>query len=71
MDPELSQGKAFKEAALNGAQVTALVEVASRVGAGDLPKQGASAILQTAFNLSPEETAAILAGTARNPNVAS
>lgn len=48
---------------LNGAQVTSLVSIATSVAKGELPRESALAIIETAFGLPPEEAAAILAGT--------
>jgi len=52
---ELSQ-----ETVLNGAQVTALVEVTQTVAAGTLDKGSAKAILEAAFNLTPERASEII-----------
>jgi len=42
--------------ALNGAQVTALVEIALKVATGELPRESAKAIARAAFPLVSEET---------------
>lgn len=51
---------AVQSAALNGAQVTALVEIALKVATGELPRESAKAIAGAAFPLvSPAQLAAI------------
>ena len=46
--------------ALNGAQVTSLVEVIERVALGTLPKASAKAIIRAAFNLDESIVNAII-----------
>jgi phage-related protein (TIGR01555 family) len=46
--------------ALNGAQVTSLVEVIKAVAAGEIPANSAQRILELAFQLSPSDAAAMM-----------
>jgi hypothetical protein len=67
---ELSEGEAavatdsqinIAATALNGAQVTSLMDVVTQVGTGAMPKETASAVIAAAFpTLTPEQVAAIL-----------
>lgn len=50
-------GTKAADTAMNGAQVTSLVDVVSRVVLKEIPAQSAQAILETAFMLSPEDAA--------------
>lgn len=50
---------------LNGAQVTAIVEIVQAVAGGQLPRDSAVATLQIAFNLTPEDAEKML-GSAGN-----
>lgn len=51
---------AVADTALNGAQVTALVQIVSDVAAGVIPRDAAIAIAQRAFQVSAEEAANLL-----------
>jgi hypothetical protein len=54
--------KLAPELSLNGAQVTAMLDVVARVVAGQLPREAAVAILETAFNI-PHDKAEKVLGT--------
>jgi hypothetical protein len=58
-----AEGEAEKpaDAAMNGAQVTGLIDIVSKVVSKELPKNSAIAILQVAYLLSPEDAAAVIA----------
>lgn len=58
----LDADAAVPELSLNGAQVTAMLDVVSRVAAGLLPRETAVAILETAFNI-PHDKAEKVLGT--------
>lgn len=58
------QIKTDTKEALNGAQVTSLLEVVARVTSGQISKEMAIKIIQMAFNLSPEIAADLLADAA-------
>ncbi len=49
--PALDADAAVPELSLNGAQVTAMLDTVTRVAAGQLPRETAVAILETAFNI--------------------
>lgn len=49
-----------QQLSLNGAQVTALLDVLNRVAAGLLPQDTAKALIKTAFNVSDEQVDSIL-----------
>ena len=53
-------GTKAADTAMNGAQVTSLVDVVSRVVLKEIPAQSAQAILETAFMLTPEDAAAMI-----------
>ena len=53
-------GEDVQKSALNGAQVTSLVEVVSQVAAGALPRDSAINIVQLAFQVGPDEAQRIL-----------
>ena len=56
-DPQIN----IAATALNGAQVTSLMDVVTQVGTGAMPKETASAVIAAAFpTLTPEQVAAIL-----------
>ncbi len=48
------------DTAMNGAQVTSLVDVVAQVAAKTLPPDSAQAILELAFNLSPEDAKRVI-----------
>lgn len=58
----LNTDAAVPELSLNGAQVTAMLDVVARVVAGQLPRETAVAILETAFNI-PHDKAEKVLGT--------
>lgn len=58
----LGDDAAVPELSLNGAQVTAMLDVVARVVAGQLPRETAVAILETAFNI-PHDKAETVLGT--------
>jgi hypothetical protein len=58
-----ANGAALADTALNGAQVTALLEVLTQVSSGLLDKQSAVAVIVAAFPaISPEEAVKIVTG---------
>jgi hypothetical protein len=58
-----ANGAALSDTALNGAQVTALLEVLAQVSAGALDKSAAIAVIVAAFPaISADEAAKIVAG---------
>jgi hypothetical protein len=64
-----------EDAALNGAQVSSLVEIITQVGTGALPKQSAKAVIEAAFPAMDEQTinemlADITAGSVVDPKLA-
>ena len=64
-DSEEQEALLQKEVSLNGAQVTSMVDVVTKVANGELPRDSGVSIIMTAFNLSKEEAEQILgdAGT--------
>lgn len=58
----------FAAAALNGAQITSLLEVLTNIATGLLTPNGATAVLAASFpQLTPEQVSAIVAGVAAKP----
>ncbi len=55
-------GADIQKQALNGAQVSALVDIVSQVAAGDLPVDSAISIIELSFQLSNAEAKAIVGG---------
>ncbi len=53
-------GPKVQDQAMNGAQVTSLVDVVSRYHAEEIPRESAIAILEVAFKLSPEDAAKVV-----------
>lgn len=53
-------GTEIQKQALNGAQVTSLVEVVRAAVAGEIPRESAAAIIELAFQLSPADAARVL-----------
>ncbi len=53
-------GTDVQATALNGAQVTSLVDVVAKAGAQEISRESAQAILEVAFRVSPPEAARIL-----------
>jgi hypothetical protein len=51
---------AVQDTALNGAQVTALMDLVTKVAAGQLPRDAAIAIAQRAFQVTADEASALL-----------
>ena len=63
--PEADVEANFAAAALNGAQITSLLEVLTNISTGLLTPDGATAVLAASFpQLTPEQVAAIVAGVA-------
>lgn len=60
--PALESDAAVPELSLNGAQVTAMLDTVARVASGQLPRETAVAILETAFNI-PHDKAEKVLGT--------
>jgi HK97 family phage portal protein len=57
LPPEAAAGVDVASLALNGAQVTALLEVTTQVAAGSITKEAATLVITSAFPTIPEETA--------------
>jgi hypothetical protein len=57
LPPEASAGVDVASLALNGAQVTALLEVTTQVAAGAITKEAATLVITSAFPTIPEATA--------------
>jgi hypothetical protein len=60
---ELGIAEDVQKVVLNGAQVSSMVQIATAVAKGELPRESALAIIETAFGLPAEEASRILAGT--------
>jgi len=64
----LAESGDLQSAALNGAQVTALVEIALKVATGELPRESAMAIARASFpTVSAETIASIFDITPKQP----
>lgn len=64
---EVAPGEqAVQETALNGAQVSSLLEVVSLTAAGGMPRDTAVGVLVRAFNMSPEEASRLLGSVGKN-----
>jgi phage-related protein (TIGR01555 family) len=57
--------ESVQDTALNGAQVTSMIEIVQAVAAGELPRDSGLAMLQIAFRLRPEDAERIM-GTVGN-----
>lgn len=66
IDPAATGGAVVQDTALNGAQVTSLVDLASQVAAGKLPVDSAVAIAAAAFPAVPPETVNAIFDPLRN-----
>lgn len=59
-DTAASTDQNVQQLALNGAQVTALVDMVEKVAAGTLPRESAMNMIVTAFNVTPQDADKIL-----------
>ena len=71
-DPDASHPEAdtIAEVSLNGAQVSSMLDVISKVGSGELPLAAAIAILTTAFPIDDQQARSLLSGVTPGGNKA-
>lgn len=60
-----AQGKDVQDIALNGAQVASLLEIIQQVATREIPRENGIELIQTAFNLTPEQADRLLGSVGR------